>query len=114
MVRLTPTLVASGLATFLTIGSGALLKSTTASAQDDPSVTVHFADLDLKNQRAVLRLYHRIEVAAQTLCRPVAVGGPEIDTRVYHECVDDAVERAIARLDRPTVSAYYRAHEQPH
>jgi UrcA family protein len=120
MVRVVNALAASGLATLITLGSGALRANPPTTAPDGPSITVHFADLNLDDARSVARLYQRIEAAAVKLCTPVAVGGPEVDAKDYHSCVSDAVDRAVTTLDRPGLSAYYRLHvarlmaAQPH
>jgi UrcA family protein len=108
MIRVANALVASGLATLISLGPTALRANPPLAAPNLPSITVHFGDLNLDDAQSVSRLYRRIEAAAVKLCSPVAVGGPEIDAKDYHRCVSDAVERAVTTLDRPGLSAYYR------
>lgn len=76
----------------------------------DRTITVPYADLNLAEAGGVAVLYHRIQVAATKLCGPRELGGPDVDSLAYQHCVVDAVERAVSRVDRPTLTAYHMTH----
>lgn len=81
-----------------------------ASPQDAPSVVVHFADIDLARSEGAAVLYHRLKVAAETVCYP-------LDDRslprhwVFKTCVRNTIGAAVARIDRPALTAYYKAQQ---
>jgi UrcA family protein len=82
-----------------------------AAAYADPatsSLTVRIADLNLNQPRDIARLYTRISSAADKMCGPRSVGGFNLTSSDYLSCYSDAVAQAVAHLDRPAVTAYYR------
>jgi UrcA family protein len=74
------------------------------------SSMVRTADLDLNRPKDVARLYNRIALAADQLCGPRAVGGMNYTSADYARCYADAVSRAVAHIDRPSVTAYFQQH----
>jgi UrcA family protein len=95
------------------LGIGACFGSAGASpppvSQIDASVAVSYRDLDLAAAPDIVILYRRIQVAAAKLCGPRDIGGPDIDSTLYRDCVSAAVARAVTAVDRPGLSAYHRA-----
>lgn len=79
-----------------------------APSQDAPSVIVHFADLDLTHGDGVAVLYRRLKSAAETVCAPQDSRdlGSQMRFRV---CWQSALGAAVSKVDRPTLTAYYRA-----
>jgi UrcA family protein len=89
-----------------------------ASPEEPPSRTVQFADLDLSRTQGAAALYNRLRAAAETLCAP-------LDDRQlarhlkFNNCVKSAISAAVAKVDRPALTAYYyyktqtSAHNSP-
>ena len=69
---------------------------------------VGYKDLNLNQPRDVARLFSRINSAADRACGPRSFGGYPGKTADYTSCFSDAVARAVAYVDRPTVTAYYQ------
>jgi len=86
--------------------------STFASAQsvNPPTVTVHFEDLDSASTAGAAALYHRIRGAAETVCRALDPGRSLELLPAYANCVHVAVSDAIAKVNRPALTAYAAAH----
>jgi UrcA family protein len=78
------------------------------SSNDPPKRVVHFADLDLNHSAGVAALYGRIRFAAREVCGPV-------QDRVLHStvgtarCVTQAIARAVADVNVPTLTSYHLA-----
>ena len=73
-----------------------------------PSVTVSFRDLDLQRSGDVARLYRRLKAAADLVCGPRAFNVFYNTLPKYQACVDDAVQRSVAHINQPALSAYSR------
>jgi len=73
-----------------------------APSDDVPSVVVRFTDQDLAHINGVAALYRSLKDAAKTVC--VAHDGPR-----YKVCWQSALSAAVARVDHPALTAYYRA-----
>jgi len=85
-------------------------QSALADLSDDAPrhVVVHFADLDLSHPEGAASLYQRLRVAAQTVCTTVSDRGADRASR-DKACVSEAVATAVAQINRPILSAYYRS-----
>ncbi len=87
-----------------------------ASAAADPwhpdpaQITVHFGELDLGQPAGAATLYRRIRVAAERVCGEPRLTGSRMVQPEWRACVARAISQAVATLDRPTLTAYYRAH----
>jgi UrcA family protein len=68
-------------------------------AADVPRAVVRFADLDLTRPAGAQELYRRIQKAARVVC--AAYGSIGYD----RSCADHAVERAVAEVDAPLLTA---------
>jgi UrcA family protein len=73
------------------------------------STTVYYADLNLDQPAGVAALYHRITVAANRLCGQRTLTGSTYAVPDYTRCCDKAIASAVARVDRPQLSAYYHS-----
>jgi UrcA family protein len=107
MHHLTRTLIGAALA-LLICGAEAALFATAASAAEVHSISVRYADLDLDRPADVARLYGRIRAAADNVCGPRVLTGSYVPQPHYQRCFADAVTQAVARVDRPALSAYHQ------
>ena len=101
-------LIAGLAALLLVAGQGALLAADSFPAAVTSSITVHYADLNLDRPGDVARLYHRIAVAGHDVCgahEPAVALQP---STAWERCVSDAIAQAVARVDRPELSAYHQ------
>jgi len=78
-----------------------------ASPEGVPSQVVRFGDLDLSQSSGAAVLYHRLERAAAMACAPL---DDLLRHRYFEVCVQSAVRMAVAKVDRPALTAYYKAH----
>ena len=99
----------------LTFGLFALLSLTsvvaTASGGDAsvPTYKISFGDLDLDTAAGNERLYRRIHAGAESVCR--ALEGKDLANFAKHErCMEDAVADAVAKVDKPQLTACYLSH----
>ena len=90
--------------------AGALLLPTVSQAEDQTSVRVSYADLDLAKSIGQQRLQHRIAFAAERVCGTAdardlnytrAVGDCRSETVAY---VQTAYQAAVARAMHPSVT----------
>ena len=101
---------------FLAISALALTLSgvgTTSRASDTedtvPTWKVSFADLDLSQMDGAKKLYRRLDFAARKVCAAVEPSSHAdlISLGLWRTCTQDAVSRAVVKLDRTTLTAYY-------
>lgn len=79
-----------------------------ASPGDVPSVTVHFADLDLSHSQGVTVLYRRLKDAAETVC--AAQDSRDLERQMrFKACGQAALSTAVTKVDQPALTAYYQA-----
>jgi UrcA family protein len=71
-------------------------------------IDVHFADLDLTRSEGAAVLYQRIEGAAKTVCAPLDARDLASQMR-FKMCVQTAIGSAVAKVERPVLTAYYKA-----
>jgi UrcA family protein len=108
MHSLTRTLIGAVVA-LLICGAEAALFAADASAADLPhSLSVRYVDLNLDRPADVVTLYRRIANAAQDVCGPRELTGSHLPEPGYQLCFNDAVADAVARVDRPALSAYHQ------
>jgi UrcA family protein len=79
-----------------------------APPAEAPSVVVRFGDLDLSRSEGAKQLYQRLNSAAETVCAPLD-GGELVRHMKFRECVRTAINTAVAKVDRPALTAYYEA-----
>jgi UrcA family protein len=71
-------------------------------------IDVHFADLDLTRSEGAAVLYQRLQAAAKSVCASLDARDLASQMR-FRGCVETAVGSAVAKVDRPALTAYYRA-----
>jgi UrcA family protein len=74
------------------------------------SERVRFADLDINNQADAVILYQRIQRAAAHVCGSFDAPRPFMQ-RAFAECQQLAIDDAVARINRPILSAHARSQE---
>ena len=79
-----------------------------AYADSPNSSIVHFKDLDLNRPHDVAKLYNRITIAAEKVCGPRSLTGAHYKIADYESCYADTVAQAVAHVDQPMVTSYYR------
>jgi UrcA family protein len=77
------------------------------SAQDPPSVTVRYQDLNLNSSQGVTVLYQRIRGAASKVCRSSDGREPLKQQRLLSDCFADAVANAVHAVHNDALSAYH-------
>jgi UrcA family protein len=90
--------------------AAAVLAAAAARADDGDFATyrVSYADLDLSTLQGAATLYGRLETASQIVCRTYEGRGVALRT-AHRNCVHQALESAVERVDRPTLTAYHAA-----
>ena len=79
-----------------------------AGTGNSASVSVKFVDLDVSRPEGAVRLYDRIKSAAVSVCGRFysdAIGRQAN----FYGCVDDAIARAVAKVDSPALYAVHNA-----
>ena len=101
MYRLTTTITMLGL--------GLISQLAHADAPQDVHLfNVHFADLDLTRSEGAAVLYQRLEAAAKSVCSSLDARDLASQMR-SRGCVQTAIGSAVAKVDQPALTAYYRA-----
>ena len=82
-----------------------------ADTSDEPrSAMVRFADLDTASAQGAAVLYRRIKSAAESVCKELAPDRQLGLMQAYTNCMQTAIGHAVAKVDRPAVTAYAAAH----
>ena len=76
-----------------------------------PSLTLHFNDLNPSTPRGSKALYERIRSAASSVCRTEAAWYPT-QRASFLDCYRATVDRTVARLNLPAVTAVHLASTQ--
>jgi UrcA family protein len=97
-------LIASAILGFLGLG----LCVVAAADPSAESRTVKFSDLDMSNPSSAHVLYRRIRAAAQVVCSYHFFATDTGKAR----CVRDATAEAVAKINRPALSAVYSANNK--
>lgn len=85
-----------------------------ARPPDPPRVTVRFADLDLSRPEGAQTLYSRLRGAAEQVCEQVrSESGLSWAFREQKACIDKATAAAIAKVNRPLLTAYWQSKTGP-
>jgi UrcA family protein len=97
--------------TTLALIFGLALIQQTAGA-DPEQMTVRYSDLDLNRTEGVKILYHRLQHAAQSVCTPNQNRNLATKAR-FDSCIQTNMQAAVAKIDRPLLTAYFRAQATP-
>lgn len=79
------------------------------------TISVPYHDLDLRKEADARKLLTRLEQAAVRACggnpmwHPMYQVAPDYTVAVFKECRRDAVARAVARIDAPTLTQAFAA-----
>jgi UrcA family protein len=68
------------------------------------STTVSYGDLDLSRRAGVDTLYRRIVAAGNSICAPKADPRDLVAYRDWQQCLEGAVDDAVATVANPTLS----------
>lgn len=77
--------------------------STSVEAEDVPTKTVRFSDLDITKSDGAKVLYRRIRAAARDVCEFSAVTDP-ILRMANHACIEKAVDKAVKDVNAPLLT----------
>jgi len=78
--------------------------STCVEAEDAPTKTVRFRDLDITKPEGATILYSRIRAAARDVCELYA-GSDPIERMAIKACIDKAVDKAVRDVNAPALTA---------
>ena len=98
----TLTVLASGMS--LLLATPALAHS---SAGQPPSLVVRYSDLDVTRRDGARALLDRLSHAAHRVCSPEPDNKDLHGRTLYDACVRDSMDRAVAAVHIPLVSALY-------
>jgi UrcA family protein len=103
--RIVALLIALAVLPALFTGESAIAAASRA-AEDPPSVTVRYQDLNLNSPEGIAVLYHRLRSAAAEICGPL--DSRELARKVlWNDCFDHAVANAVRTVHNKTLSAYH-------
>jgi UrcA family protein len=91
----------------LTASAGESRAAPAQSAENPPSRTVRFDDLDLGTARGVRTLYLRIRDAARSVCGVYERAETLFPSAPFDACVQKAMQSAVAAAEVPALAAYY-------
>jgi UrcA family protein len=91
-------------AIYCTLGTGALCSASVQAAEDVPSKTVKFADLNITSQAGAKALYGRIRAAAQDVCHDSSGGDPILRLAV-RACIEKAIDKAVKDVNSPVLTS---------
>jgi UrcA family protein len=90
------------------LGATAIASTAGTSRADAPGIDVKYGDLDLTKASGAVTLYGRIYAAARQVCAPVE--GRSLDeSTAWKDCVTQAIARAVADVNKPTLTSYHFA-----
>ena len=93
---------------------GALATTTSAHASEPEvaQITVSYADLNAESEQGAKVLYARIRLAARSVCS--SLDGRDLVSHLHWQfCFDTAVSSAVSQVNKPRVTALYRAQQSP-
>jgi UrcA family protein len=91
-------------------GGAYAAESRTAAIGGVEQTRVRFGDLNVDRPEGAAVLYRRIERAAERVCGEPQLTGSYMTSPFWRSCVTQAVDHAVATVDRPALTAYYREH----
>jgi UrcA family protein len=77
--------------------------STSVKAEDAPSKTVRFSDLDITKSDGAKVLYSRIRAAARNVCE-LSTGTDPILRGAIKGCIEKAVDKAVKDVNAPMLT----------
>jgi UrcA family protein len=92
----------------IALGGPAAYADSPAAVGFQNSSVVRFGDLNLNRPRDVARLYNRIALVADKVCGPRSLSGSYSKSADYASCYADTLAQAVAHVDQPALTAYFR------
>ena len=80
------------------------IAASAAMAEDVPSKTVRYSDLDITNPAGAQALFARIRAAARDVCELSTRGDPLMGPAV-HSCIDTAIDNAVRKVNAPALTS---------
>jgi UrcA family protein len=77
------------------------------AADEAPSVTVRYSELDLMREDGARSLIGRISQAARAVCGPEPASYAIGAFYLYRDCIKDSTAAAVRSVNAPLVSALY-------
>ncbi len=74
---------------------------------DEAEVHVNLRAYDLEKSSDVERLYSHLRLASESACGVGRTTGSNLPNPAWQKCVSRALDQAVARVDRPALSAYH-------
>lgn len=101
---------------FVALGAvaGALGVGTACAAgadSDVPSIVLKYSEQSLNSDSGVKELYARIVRAAKEVCPNIEIRDLNLQNRIK-ECRDQAIARAIHKVDNSQLATLYAAHSK--
>lgn len=90
------------------VASGFAILPAVADSSDVPQYTVKFGDLNISSPEGAAVLYARIKFAAKIVCSEYDSGGFEFAMERW-VCINQAILRAVTKVNAPALSAVYSA-----
>lgn len=91
----------------LSIAAFAAGSAAADTLQDDVrTATVRYDDVGVDRAAGAATLYRRIRNAAHEVCGNHAGRGAQLSAR-FEQCVDEAIERSVAQVDRTALTAHH-------
>lgn len=78
----------------------------TRSGAESRSITVSYADLDMRRAEGASTLYFRLRSAARTVCAPMASRGLA-ERRDWNRCYSDALDNAVSAAGSDQLSTLH-------
>ena len=93
-------------AIYCTLGTAALCAASASvqAAEDVPSKTVKFSDLNIASPAGAKVLYARIRAAARDVCRDSS-GGDPIRRLAVSACIEKAIDKAVKDVNSPALTS---------
>jgi UrcA family protein len=80
---------------------------------DSGGIKVKFDRLDFNNAAAVADLYRRIRLSAHLVCTDTSSPWDASREQTYKRCYSGTVDKAVAQVNRPQLTALHQGKEQP-
>jgi len=101
--------------TALVLGGSILSLANAAPPSDVPTAVVKFGDLDATRPAGKEELYRRLTRAARSVCSSLDPSDSAAKRDVeplYKACIDQAVSRSVAQINRPEFTDYVASRTQ--
>ena len=94
------------------VGAPAMATSSARPSEQEQTreIVVRYGDLNVNTEKGAEQLYRRISYAAHEACSDIVSPSYLLLDRAYLQCRQTAMEDAVARVDRPKLTALYDRH----